>query len=83
MTAACLLTTASSNADTAAYGSSYNSGQAGVILANKGTGTHIVQVNFRNFAEGSNYYYYTLNGGTDNAPFSHQVYVTGLAHRQD
>jgi hypothetical protein len=72
-----LLTTASSNADIAAYGSSYNSGQAGVILVNKGTGTHVVQVNFRNFAEGSNYYYYTLNGGSDNAPFSHKVYVNG------
>ena len=72
-----LLTTASSNADIAAYGSSYSSGQAGVILVNKGSGTHTVQINFRNFAEGSNYYYYTLSGGTDNAPFSHKVYVNG------
>jgi len=73
-----LLTTASSNADISAYGSSYSSGQAGVILVNTGTGNRVVTVNFRNFAAGANYYYYTLTGGTDNAPFSHKVYVNGL-----
>jgi len=73
-----LLTTASSNADISAYGSSYSSGQAGVILVNTGTGNRVVTVNFRNFAAGPNYYYYTLTGGTDNAPFSHKVYVNGL-----
>jgi len=72
-----LLTTASSNADISAYGSSYTSGQAGVILVNTGTGNRTVTVNFKNFAAGANYYYYTLTGGTDNAPFSHQVYVNG------
>jgi len=73
-----LLTTASNDADVTAYGSSYSSGQAGVILVNTSTATHTVQVNFRNFAAGSNYYYYTLNGGSDNPPFSHQVFVNGI-----
>jgi hypothetical protein len=73
-----LLTTASSNGDISAYGSSYTSGQAGVILVNTGTGNRVVTVNFKNFNAGANYYYYTLNGGTDNAPFSHQVYVNGV-----
>lgn len=73
-----LLTTASSNADISAYGSSYTSGQAGVILVNTGIGNRVVTVNFKNFAAGANYYYYTLTGGTDNAPFSHQVYVNGV-----
>ncbi|MFI5157719.1 MAG: alpha-L-arabinofuranosidase [Sphingobacteriales bacterium] len=73
-----LLTTASNDADIAAYGSSYTSGQAGVIIVNKGTGTHTVKVNFLNFAAGSNYYYYTLTGGSDNPPFSHKVYVNGV-----
>ncbi|WP_158993696.1 alpha-L-arabinofuranosidase [Mucilaginibacter sp. L196] len=72
-----LLTTASSNGNISAYGSSYTSGQAGVILVNTGIGNRVVTVNFRNFAAGANYYYYTLTGGTDNAPFSHQVYVNG------
>jgi len=72
-----LLTTASSNGDITAYGSSYTSGQAGVILVNTGTGNRVVTVNFKNFSAGANYYYYTLTGGTDNAPFSHQVYVNG------
>jgi len=73
-----LLTTASSNGDISAYGSSYTSGQAGVILVNTGTGNRVVTVNFKNFNAGASYYYYTLNGGTDNAPFSHQVYVNGI-----
>lgn len=73
-----LLTTASSNADISAYGSSYSSGQAGVILVNTGSGNRVVTVNFKNFAVGNNYYYYTLNGGSDNAPFSHKVYVNGV-----
>ncbi|MDF2432129.1 MAG: hypothetical protein JWP44_1760, partial [Mucilaginibacter sp.] len=29
-------------------------------------------------ASGNNYYYYTLNGGADNAPFSRKVYVNGV-----
>lgn len=69
------LTTGS--ADVVSYGSSYTSGEAGVILVNKGGSDHIVNVSFKNFAAGSNYYYYTLNGGTDNAPFSRKLYVNG------
>ncbi len=73
-----LVTSTTTNADIVNYGSSYTSGQAGVILVNKGTVNHVVTVHFLNFASGSNYYYYTLNGGTDNPPFSHQVYVNGV-----
>jgi hypothetical protein len=70
-----LVTTTTSNADVTAYGSSFSSGQAGVILVNIGSGSRVVNVSFKNFAAGSKYYFYTLNGGTDNAPFSHKVYV--------
>lgn len=73
-----LVSTTSNSADVVGYGSSWSSGQAGVILVNKGSGDHVVVVNFKNYAAGSNYYYYTLNGGTDNPPFSHMVYVNGV-----
>ena len=67
--------TVSGSSDIAAYGSSFSSGQAGVILVNQGNTIHNVTVSFKNFLAGSKYYYYVLNGGTDNNPFSRQVYV--------
>jgi hypothetical protein len=73
-----IVSATSNNSDIVSYGSSYTSGEAGVILVNKGSADHVVSLNFRNFAAGSIYYYYTLNGGTDNAPFSHKVYVNGV-----
>ncbi len=73
-----LVTSTTTNADIVSYGSSYTSGQAGVILVNKGTVNHVVTVHFLNFTSGNNYYYYILNGGTDNPPFSHKVYVNGV-----
>lgn len=72
-----MVTSTSSNGDITSYGSSWSSGQAGVVLVNTSGTDHIVAVSFKNFSSGSNYYYYTLNGGTDNAPFSHKVYVNG------
>jgi hypothetical protein len=42
---------------------------------NKGSSDKVVAVNLKNFAKGSKYYYYTLNGGTDNGSFSQKVYV--------
>jgi len=73
-----LVTSTTTNADIVSYGSSYTSGQAGVILVNKGTVNHVVTVHFLNFTSGNNYYYYILNGGTDTPPFSHKVYVNGV-----
>jgi hypothetical protein len=66
------------SSDIASYGSSFSSGQAGVILVNQGSSDHIVNVQFNNVAIGTNYYYYELNGGTDNAPLSHDVYINGV-----
>ena len=68
----------STNPNIVSYGSSYTSGQAGVVLVNKSNADQLVTVAFNNFAIGSNYYYYTLNGGTDNAPFSHDVFINGV-----
>jgi len=78
-----LVSSSSNSGDIVSYGSSYTSGQAGVILVNQGTGDHVVNINFKNFAAGSNYYYYTLKGGTDNSPFSHKVYVNGVGPAGD
>ncbi|CAM3644032.1 alpha-L-arabinofuranosidase [Mucilaginibacter galii] len=65
------------NADVLSYGSTFNSGQAGVILVNKGTSAQTVAVKVNNYDIGNNYYYYTLNGGADNGSFSAQVMVNG------
>jgi hypothetical protein len=69
--------TVSGNTNIISYGSSFSSGQAGVVLVNTGSAQQVVSVTFKNFAAGSNYYFYALNGGTDNAPFSRMVYVNG------
>lgn len=69
--------TVTNSADVASYASTFSSGEAGVILVNRAAGDHAVTVTFKNYAAGIKYYYYTLKGGTDNAPFSHQVFVNG------
>lgn len=69
--------TVTGSTDIISYGSSYQSGQAGVVLVNKGSTDKVVTVNIKNFAAGSKYYYYELKGGTDNATFSRKVYVNG------
>ncbi len=70
--------TVTGSTDVVSYGSSFSSGQAGAILVNQGSTDHVVNLTFKNFAAGTNYYYYILNGGTDNAPFSHKVYVNNV-----
>ena len=70
--------TVSGSGDIASYGSSFSSGQAGVVLVNQGASDHVVNVQFNNFAIGTKYYYYELKGGSDNAPFSHSVFINGV-----
>jgi hypothetical protein len=65
------------NNDIVSYASTFSSGQAGVVIVNKGTGTQIVKLNFQNFFPGSRYYWYTLTGDTDNGEFSRKVLVNG------
>jgi len=65
------------NTDITTYSSTFSSGQAGTVIINSGAVNHVVAVDFQHFPAGSRYYYYTLTGGTDNAPFSGQVYVNG------
>ncbi|WP_183574481.1 alpha-L-arabinofuranosidase [Mucilaginibacter sp. X5P1] len=59
------------------YASSFSSGQAGVVVVNTGESDATVNVSFKNYYTGSNYYYYILHGGSDNGDFSGQVLVNG------
>ena len=65
------------NTDLTTYSSTFTSGQAGTVIINAGSFNHIVAVDFQHFPAGSHYYWYTLTGGKDNAPFSSQVLVNG------
>ena len=65
------------NSDLTTYSSTFSSGQAGTVIVNSGTIAHTMTIDFQHFPAGSKYYWYTLTGGTDNAPFSGQVLVNG------
>jgi hypothetical protein len=60
-----------------AYASTFSSGQANVTLINPSTSAQTVSVNMKNFHTGSRFYWYTLQGGTDNGDFSRLVSVNG------
>jgi hypothetical protein len=69
--------TVTGSTDIYSYASSFTSGQAGTVLVNRGSADKVVTLSFKNFALGTKYYYYTLNGGTDNDSFSQKVLVNG------
>lgn len=66
------------NDNIVAYASTFTSGQAGVVLVNKGTTEQTVSVDMKNFGVGERYYYHTLTGGDDNGDFSLKVNVNGF-----
>lgn len=72
------ITSTSNNTNVDAYGSTYSSGQAAVVLVNKSTVAQNVQVTVKNFRPGNRFYWYTLSGGDDNGQFSARVFVNGL-----
>jgi hypothetical protein len=65
------------NKDLTTWSSTFGSGQAGTVIINTGAVNHVVAIDFKHFPAGSKYHWYALTGGTDNAPFSGQVYVNG------
>lgn len=71
--------TVTGNTNVVAYASSFSSGQAGIVVVNKGTTEQTVSLNLSNFGYGSRYYYHTLTGGVDNGDFSLRVSVNGVA----
>jgi len=70
--------TVSGSSDVFSYASSFTSGQAGVVLVNRGLASQVVNINIQNFAAGTRYYYYVLVGGTDNGQFSRKVYINSI-----
>jgi hypothetical protein len=66
------------NSDLTAYASTFSSGHATAVIINTGTENHVAAIDFQHFPAGAKYHWYILTGGTDNAPFSSQVYVNGI-----
>lgn len=71
-------TTVSGSTDVVAYASTFTSGQAGVVLVNKGTTAQVVKISFQDFYPGDRYYWYTLTGSNDNGEFSRKVLVNDI-----
>ncbi len=65
------------NNDLTTYSSTFTSGQAGTVIINSSIYNHVVAIDFQHFKAGAKYHWYILTGGTDNSPFSSQVYVNG------
>jgi len=74
-----LVNSTSTASSIVSYASSFTSGETGVALINKSSSAATVQVVVNNFKKGNNFYYYKLNGGTDNGEFSRNVLVNGSA----
>jgi hypothetical protein len=60
------------------YASTYNSGQASVVLLNTSSKMQSVEVKFKNFVMGKRFYWYVLEGSTDNGEFSRKVIVNSF-----
>jgi len=71
------LRAAPGNSDITTYSSTFSSGQAGTVIINPGAYNHVVSIDFQHFRAGQKYHWFVLTGGTDNQPFSGQVYVNG------
>ena len=69
--------TVTGNLDINTYASTFSSGQAGVVVVNKGPSSQVVKLSFQNFFPGDRYYWYTLTGDNDNGQFSRKVLVNG------
>ncbi len=73
--------TVTGSADVSAYASTFTSGQAGVIMVNRGTTDVTTSLSFENFTPGR-VYWYVLTGGNDNGEFSRKVFVNGIGPSQ-
>jgi hypothetical protein len=63
--------------DIIAYASKFSSGDAGIVIVNKGKTEQTAEMNFKDFKQGSRCYIYSLTGGDDNGEFSQKVFVNG------
>ena len=60
-----------------AYASTYSSGQANVTLINTANTPQTFEIKTKNFLYGNRFYWYNLEGSTDNGEFSRKVIVNG------
>ena len=68
----------SGDPDILSFASSFSSGESAVTLVNKSKTAKTVTLQVNNFRPGTHYYWYILNGGTDNGDFSGQVFINGI-----
>jgi len=61
-----------------AYSSTFTSGESNVALVNTSAAVQVVEVKMKNFRMGTRFYWYSLQGGTDNGEFSRKVSVNGI-----
>jgi len=64
--------------DVVAYASKFSSGEAGIVIVNKGKTEQIAEMNIHDFKYGNRCYIYSLTGGDDNGEFSQKVFVNGV-----
>jgi hypothetical protein len=60
-----------------AYASTYSSGEVNVTVANLSATAQNVEIKMKNFYSGKRFYWYSLEGSTDNGEFSRKVLVNG------
>jgi len=70
-------TTVQGSSNLIAYASTYSSGQVNVTLVNTSAASLNVDVKMKNFYHGNRFYWYSLEGSTDNGEFSRKVLVNG------
>ncbi len=63
--------------DVIAYASKFSSGEAGIVIVNRGKTEQIAGLNIKDFRQGNRCYVYSLTGGDDNGEFSQKVFVNG------
>ncbi len=75
--------TVTGTTDITAYSATYTSGQVNVTLVNTSAAPQNIEVKITNFNKGNRFYWYRLEGSTDNGEFSRKVMVNGLGPTTD
>ncbi len=73
------ISASSSNPNILAYASRFAEGETGVVIVNKGNTPQVVKIDPNSIGVGTQYYSYSLTGGTDNGNFSLYVSVNGVS----
>lgn len=73
------LVSSTNNTFIQSYASTFSTGQVNVTLVNISSLTLNILVKTKNFRRGEYYYWYALEGGTDNGEFSRKVLVNGIS----